>query len=547
MKKQMVSLSFFLLFTSTILLCGCTQTENPVTPDNTKQLHGYIYNSDGTPAMNAKVSLVPSNSIPSNALFKKADEALPGSTNKRTSSATADGITDKNGKYSFSFVPADTYNIFGEGNGNLSFHPLVTITADNNPISVANDTLRPPGSLKGKVITNPPMDSRRIFIIFIGGYVVRWPDDSAGNFILSDMAEGTYRLRFLPTDQNTPVYDTIVTVISGKETDLGTILLETDDKRQARIDSISAAYKAEKDSIVKNYLMMKFGVLIYFNMGTFAVDPKLYPEIPLPAINESTFDPRSLNCGQWVDAVKASGAKYIILTVKHDDGFCLWNSSTTDHDVGNCLWAQGKRDIVKEFSDSAHSRGLLVGFYYSIVDLQNGAQQNSIKIKNQLTELLSNYGPVTCLYFNGFINIETYTLVNSLQKNCIIIGDASESQSQLQDIIGYYHLQSTGYTKDYTKLLDYDAPPNAGVMQQAEAIESILPWYWFWHKSITEEVGLPYNESDILVPQRIVDRLNACNAVKENYIISVSPDTTGLLPQCQVDCLKSVDTIWNKR
>jgi hypothetical protein len=554
MKKRIVTLSILLPVVGFLFSCQSSHTGNPVSANHTQQIYGFLYNNDGTPAVNARVSLIPSNSIPAGALFKKADAAISKSSELKTGAATADGVTDENGRYSFSYVPSDTYNIYGDGNGNLSYHPFVTVTSDKNSVLVANDTLCAPGSLKGSVVTNPPGDSRRIFILVVGGYIVRWPDDSAGNFTLSNMAEGTYNIRFLPTDQNSPIFDTIVTISSGKETDIGTIVLETSTSKQAEIDSAEKAIldliHTEKDSTVKSYLKMKFGALVYFNLGTFSVDSTTLPEKPSPYSDENLFKPNLLDCGQWADAVKASGAKYIILTVRDQDGFCLWNTSYTLRDVGSCSWAQGKRDIVKEFTDSARTRGLKVGFYYTLLDLF--CEETVSLVKTQLKDLLSNYGDITCLMIDGLGNDpykdEIYSYVYSLQKNCVVIESENKCSKENTDIVGCYHLANTGYEKDYTKLLDWDAPPVVDGMK-AEAIESIHPWYWYWHKNIylnndtTDTLAPHINNCDLLVPQRIVDRMNACNALNENYVLSVCPDTTGLLPQCQVECLKSVGAL----
>lgn len=534
MEKKLVSLSFLLPIACFLFSCQSTQTGNPVDPNHTEQIYGYLYNSDGTPAVNARISLIPSKSIPATSLLKKSNVTPTSSKELSASATTADGVTDKHGRYSFSYVPSDTYNIFGNGNGNLSYHPSISISSDKDSVLQANDTLNPPGSLKGRVIANPPIDPRRIFVLVIGGYIVRWPDDSTGNFTLNNMAEGTYHIRFLPTDPNTPVFDTTVTISSGKETDIGTVVLETSAAKKAKIDSIHA----EKDSVVKSYLQMKFGVLIYLNMGTFALNSTIYPPSASPATDEKIFNPTSLDCGQWADAVKAAGGKYIILTVKDEDCFCLWNSSTTTHDVGSCSWAQGKRDIVKEFTDSARTRGLKVGFYYSMESLSAGRPLDSTK--TQLTELLSNYGEISCLLFHGpygdfpFKN-EIYSFVYSLQKNCVVI-QSDPSTDVSTDIVGFYYLKNT-------------FGPQSPVISGAEAIESIHPNYWFWHKNIyfkdtpTDTPTLAINNCDLLAPQRIVDHMNACNALNENCSLSICPDTTGLIPQCQVECLKSVGAL----
>ena len=545
--------AFMALFSA----CQSIRTGEPISANANEQLYGYLYNSDGTPAISARVSLVPSNSIPTTSLLKTAHAKTAADAQPIASAATSDGITDKNGRYSFAYVPTDTYNVYGEGKGTVSYHAFVAISSDKKNILIASDTLNLPGSIKGTVITKPPSDYRKIFILVKGGYVVRWPEDSAGRFTIPTMAQGKYQIRFLSVDQNIPVFDTTVSVFPGKETDMGTITLggnNSNQLNQATIDSIKASKAFDK----QDYLGLKFGVLIHFNMSTFSNDTDSYSEDALPNIDEKVFNPTSLDCGQWADGVKAAGAKYIVLTVKHNDGFCLWNSHATEHDVGRCLWGQGTRDIAREFVDSSRARGLQIGFYFSTADIRDAAALSAAK--SELSELLSNYGEITCLYLNdnGYSTSvfpygeEIYSFVYSLQKKCIVIEDQNHYSEQNTDIVGFYKLENTGYDKDYTTLLDWDAPPYLGLKGvSCEAIESIHPWYWFWHVNLypngdTDSLGPHTSNCDILVPKRIVDRLNACNALKENYVLSVCPDTTGLLPQCQVECLQTVGTLRGK-
>jgi len=227
----------------------------------------------------------------------------------------------------------------------------------------------------------------------------------------------------------------------------------------------------------------------------------------------------------------------MILTVKHQDGFCLWNSAATTYDVGSSSWADGNRDVVKEFADSARSRGLQVGFYYSIRDLTNGFSMDFIKA--QLTELLSNYGDVTCLFFDGWgwgpgykaLSVsEINSFVNSLQPNCLVIDNNHEFSLRHSEITEYE--------------IPVDNPPSVGNRIPAEGYEPIhlnnsYGPTWFWHPDRDPS----YKECDLFSPQQIVDKLSLCNSRNANYLLSVCPDTTGRLPQCQVECLKSVGAL----
>ena len=119
------------------------------------------------------------------------------------------------------------------------------------------------------------------------------------------------------------------------------------------------------------------------------------------------FNPEKLDAKQWVDAAVAGGFKGIVLTSKHHDGFCNWQTATTDHSVKSSPWKDGNGDVVKELSDACHEAGILFGIYSSIYDRnyehsgKDKAAYSDFYIA-QLTELLTNYGQVDELWFDGF-------------------------------------------------------------------------------------------------------------------------------------------------
>ena len=119
----------------------------------------------------------------------------------------------------------------------------------------------------------------------------------------------------------------------------------------------------------------------------------------------SIFNPMALDARQWARTAKRAGFKAMVLTAKHHDGFCLWPTKTTTHSVASSPFRDGRGDVVREFVDACRAEGLRVGLYLSPWDRSHPAYGDSPRYNDvyiaQLTELLTQYGEVAEVWFDG--------------------------------------------------------------------------------------------------------------------------------------------------
>lgn len=144
----------------------------------------------------------------------------------------------------------------------------------------------------------------------------------------------------------------------------------------------------------------ELALFIHFGVNTFTDrewgDGKESPSI---------FAPSALDCAQWARAAKAAGFRTLILTAKHHDGFCLWPTRTTSHSVVSSPWRAGGGDLVREFVTACRDHDLGAGLYLSPWDRNHPTYGDSDRYNDvyiaQLTELLTNYGPLVEVWFDG--------------------------------------------------------------------------------------------------------------------------------------------------
>ena len=175
---------------------------------------------------------------------------------------------------------------------------------------------------------------------------------------------------------------------------LSSFLFVSDDKVNNSEENLVLPSEAQQ-----RYQEMEVIGFLHFNMNTFTdKEWGVGDEDPI------LFSPTNLSTDQWASVAKQAGLGELILTAKHHDGFCLWPSQFTDHCIKNSPYKNGKGDIVKEFVNSCRKQNLKVGLYLSPWDRNHkdyGTKEYLNYYRNQLTELLTNYGDVNELWLDG--------------------------------------------------------------------------------------------------------------------------------------------------
>ena len=150
-----------------------------------------------------------------------------------------------------------------------------------------------------------------------------------------------------------------------------------------------------------DFLDWEFGGFFHFGIRTFYEGHRDWDMKPMAL---SAFDPAELDCEEWIRTLYEAGAKYAVLVCKHHDGFANWPSAYTEYSVRNTPWKDGHGDVVDQFTKACRKYNLKVGLYYS--PAQFGSAKLSAKeyddyFINQIRELLTHYGTIDYLWFDG--------------------------------------------------------------------------------------------------------------------------------------------------
>jgi alpha-L-fucosidase len=253
----------------------------------------------------------------------------------------------------------------------------------------------------------------------------------------------------------------------------------------------------------------------------------------------SRINPSSLNTDQWCEAARSWGAKEILYVAKHTGGFCWWQTQTSDYSIRNTPYKNGKGDVLKELAESCRKFGLNLGIYVYPGDDTWGAgigsggktsdpsKQDGYNrvFRQQLTEVLSNYGHITEVWFDGSCVIDVSDILEKYASESVILQGPEASLRWPGTESGRLYYPAWNTLKKsalHTGIsTQYDDDPDGDAWAPLEADVTLYNHNWFWSAA---------NEKK----RRSLDELMEIYYKSAGYggvlLLNSTPDTTGLIP-----------------
>lgn len=286
------------------------------------------------------------------------------------------------------------------------------------------------------------------------------------------------------------------------------------------------------------------------------------------------FNPLALDANQWVKVFKNAGMKGLILTAKHHDGFCMWPTATTGYSVKKSPWRNGNGDLVKEVADACRAAGIKFGVYLSPWDRNHPSYGDSPAynevFRQQLTELLTNYGDVFEVWFDGAngegpngkvqqYDFESYyALIRKLQPNAVIAimgpdvrwvgNEAGKGRDPEWSVLPVEVASRRKIASDSQQNVQQDmfVPKDArgndlGSREKLKGTSGVI-WYpsevdtsirpgWFYHSDQDDKVK---------TPQHLEDIYYSSIGMNSTLLLNIPPDRRGLIHENDIDHLMAL-------
>jgi len=288
------------------------------------------------------------------------------------------------------------------------------------------------------------------------------------------------------------------------------------------------------EQLQRDLVDLRFGMFIHFGILTYT-GKWGQGNLDITQFNPTQFDP-----AQWADTAAAAKMKFGVLTTRHHDGFALWPSQASKHNVGHIPWRDGQGDVVGDYVKAFRAKGLLPGLYYSIWDITEGVAEGQITaaklayIRQQLTELLTNYGPIPVLVMDGWSwqmghNTVAYQeirqLVKSLQPDCLLTDHTHLADPFDVDVVSFEEPKGA-----------WSPAGNTYPGQQGQKINASGGNDWFWAPDL----------GDLMTVDDIVKRhLGDLEPKWTNFLLNCPPNREGLMDPAIVQRLREVGAAWS--
>lgn len=278
---------------------------------------------------------------------------------------------------------------------------------------------------------------------------------------------------------------------------------------------------------------LKYGMFCHFGINTFCDQEWTDGTVP-----PSTFAPTDFDPDQWARTAYSAGMNYLICITKHHEGFSMWNSAYTTYDVASSSYPT---DVVGAVSSACAANNIKFAIYYSLWDRHEPSYTSNFNpgyinyMKNQLTELLTNYGAVSEIWFDGSWDKpaadwkldELYDLIKTKQPGCQMGVNWTCGHSY-----EWYNGKPMTYFPSDFRLADPELPPASDPKLYTYGGQTYyLPFeatqcinrYWFYHTG--DESATPMSVASIQ------SAYNLCTSQSDNYVLNAAPDRSGHLMQ----------------
>ncbi len=284
-----------------------------------------------------------------------------------------------------------------------------------------------------------------------------------------------------------------------------------------------------------DFLNWEMGLFIHFGIRTFYEGHKDWDGKEMPA---SGFNPKNLDCEQWVTTAKKAGMQYAILVCKHHDGFANWPSEYTEYSVKNSPWKDGKGDVVREFVAACRKHDLKVGLYYS--PAQAGYEGSDNKdyddyFINQISELLQNYGKIDYLWFDGcgsegheYDTVRIVNAIRTMQPNILIFNMWDPDTRWVGNEAGYVPLPNCNIVSELEFSVRTDKADSIETLFLPGECDCMMRNIWFYSDC---------NEDQIKSLDQLMGMYYCSVGYGANLLLNIAPDRDGLLPKADVNRL----------